>query len=103
MPCSIDSDNDIRIGKYGISNQGMMKTIYRRGLSNRYGSMMQAIAGTIQLFLFNKFIEILSESNLKILKTIKTRPISKLLGILDVMDGYTFFYLDLSLYQQRIR
>ena len=45
MPCSIDSDNDIRIGNYGTSNQGMMKTIYRRGLSNRYGSMMQAIAG----------------------------------------------------------
>ena len=34
MPCFIDSEDDIPIGNYGTSNQGMMKTIYRRGLSN---------------------------------------------------------------------
>ena len=45
MPCPIGSNEEIPIGNYGTSNQGMMKTIYRRGLANRYGSMMQAIAG----------------------------------------------------------
>ena len=44
---------DIPIGNYGTSNQGMMKTIYRRGLSNRYGSMMQAIAGIHYNFSFS--------------------------------------------------
>jgi gamma-glutamylcysteine synthetase len=27
------------------SNQGRMKTVYRHGLANRYGSVMQTIAG----------------------------------------------------------
>ena len=53
MPCSIDSEDEIPIGEYGTSNQGMMKTIYRRGLSNRYGSMMQAIAGIHYNFSFS--------------------------------------------------
>ena len=44
MPPSIDAEEDVRIGSYGKSNSGMMKTIYRRGLANRYGRKMQAIA-----------------------------------------------------------
>ncbi len=79
MPCSIDSDNDIRIGSYGTSNQGMMKTIYRRGLSNRYGSMMQAIAGIHYNFSFSdKFIEILSESNSEGIKDYKNKAYLKI-------------------------
>jgi len=35
----------IPIGKYGSSNSGQMKEIYRRGLGLRYGRFMQAIAG----------------------------------------------------------
>ncbi len=45
MPCTIETEDDIELARYGNSNVGKMKTIYRRGLKNRYGSMMQAIAG----------------------------------------------------------
>ncbi len=45
MPCTITSEDDIQLAHYGTSNIGKMKTIYRRGLQNRYGSMMQTIAG----------------------------------------------------------
>lgn len=45
MPCFIDSQDAIPIANYGSSNVGKMKTLYRVGLKNRYGSMMQAISG----------------------------------------------------------
>lgn len=45
MPCFINDEADIRIAQYGSSNVGKMKTTYRVGLKNRYGSMMQAISG----------------------------------------------------------
>jgi len=45
MPCRIPSDMDIPLAKYGTSNIGQMKTIYRRGLGLRYGRQMQTIAG----------------------------------------------------------
>lgn len=45
MPCFIKNEEDIRLAYYGESNVGKMKTLYRQGLKNRYGSMMQAIAG----------------------------------------------------------
>lgn len=45
MPCFITSDDDIPLAQYGSSNIGKMKTLYRQGLKNRYGSMMQAISG----------------------------------------------------------
>jgi len=45
MPCFIKDQNDIRIAQFGSSNVGKMKTTYRNGLKNRYGSMMQAISG----------------------------------------------------------
>lgn len=45
MPCTIGAEDDIRLAHYGTSNVGKMKTVYRRGLKNRYGSMMQIIAG----------------------------------------------------------
>ena len=53
MPPSIDAEEDVRIGSYGKSNSGMMKTIYRRGLANRYGRKMQAIAGIHYNFSFS--------------------------------------------------
>ena len=45
MPCVIRGETFIPIAQYGVSNRGMMKTIYRHGLANRYGSIMQTIAG----------------------------------------------------------
>lgn len=45
MPCFIENEEQIRLAYYGESNVGKMKTLYRQGLKNRYGSMMQAIAG----------------------------------------------------------
>lgn len=45
MPCYIDDQNEIPIAQFGKSNVGKMKSLYREGLKNRYGSMMQAIAG----------------------------------------------------------
>lgn len=45
MPAKIQNENDIPIGQYGHSNQGKIKHLYRKGLSLRYGKMMQAIAG----------------------------------------------------------
>ncbi|WP_052456839.1 glutamate--cysteine ligase [Candidatus Ishikawella capsulata] len=45
MPCIINDPNKIKLAEYGKSNIGRMKTLYRRGLKNRYGAMMQIIAG----------------------------------------------------------
>lgn len=45
MPCKIPADKDIPLARYGSSNVGQMKTIYRRGLGHRYGRQMQTIAG----------------------------------------------------------
>jgi glutamate--cysteine ligase len=45
MPCILPKDNDIRLADYGTSNIAKMKTVYREGLSNRYGRGMQTIAG----------------------------------------------------------
>src|SRR5699024_4480130 len=45
MPCIVDGDNSIPIARYGTSNVGMMKHVYRRGLDYRYGRAMQAISG----------------------------------------------------------
>lgn len=45
MPCTVETEGDIELARYGNSNAGKMKTIYRQGLKNRYGSMMQTIAG----------------------------------------------------------
>lgn len=45
MPCGISDDAEIPLARYGTSNVGQMKTIYRRGLGHRYGRLMQTIAG----------------------------------------------------------
>lgn len=45
MPCSLGSDADIPVARYGSSNIGRMKTIYREGLGHRYGRVMQTVAG----------------------------------------------------------
>jgi glutamate--cysteine ligase len=45
MPCHVDEDSSIPIAKYGRSNIGKLKEVYRRGLGLRYGRLMQAISG----------------------------------------------------------
>jgi glutamate--cysteine ligase len=45
MPCRIPADDKIPLARYGSSNVGQMKTIYRRGLGYRYGRQMQSISG----------------------------------------------------------
>ena len=45
MPGAIVSDERIPLAQFGTSNVGRMKTIYRHGLGERYGRIMQAISG----------------------------------------------------------
>jgi glutamate--cysteine ligase len=45
MPCYVATEDNVILAQYGKSNIGKMKTAYRQGLKNRYGSMMQIIAG----------------------------------------------------------
>ncbi|MBU3022340.1 glutamate--cysteine ligase [Aestuariibacter sp. A3R04] len=45
MPCFINNQDEIPLAYFGESNVGKMKRVYRMGLKNRYGSMMQAISG----------------------------------------------------------
>jgi glutamate--cysteine ligase len=45
MPCGLPGDDAIPIGRYGSSNVGRAKTVYRQGLSHRYGRRMQTISG----------------------------------------------------------
>ncbi len=45
MPCILGRDEDIPIARFGSSNIARMKEIYREGLGNRYGRLMQTISG----------------------------------------------------------
>ena len=45
MPCGLPTDETIPIGRYGGSNVGRAKSIYRMGLGHRYGRRMQTISG----------------------------------------------------------
>jgi glutamate--cysteine ligase len=45
MPCMVRGDDSVPIADYGRSNVGLMKQVYRRGLSHRYGRVMQTISG----------------------------------------------------------
>lgn len=45
MPCGLPSDDAIPLGRYGSSNVGRAKSVYRMGLAYRYGRRMQTISG----------------------------------------------------------
>ena len=45
MPCPLPAEEDIPIARYGNSNIGKLKYVYRKGLALRYGKTMQCIAG----------------------------------------------------------
>ena len=56
IPVKISHEHEIPIAKYGSSNIGRFKEIYRSGLSHRYGRMMQAISGVHYNFSLPKSI-----------------------------------------------
>ena len=45
MPCGLPTDETIPLGRYGGSNVGRAKSVYRMGLGLRYGRRMQTISG----------------------------------------------------------
>lgn len=45
MPCGLPTDETIPLGRYGSSNVGRAKSVYRMGLGLRYGRRMQTISG----------------------------------------------------------
>ncbi|MHB1249839.1 MAG: glutamate--cysteine ligase, partial [Polaromonas sp.] len=45
MPCGLPVDETIPLGRYGSSNIGRAKSVYRMGLGHRYGRRMQTISG----------------------------------------------------------
>ncbi|MDE4988417.1 glutamate--cysteine ligase, partial [Francisella tularensis subsp. holarctica] len=53
MPLSAN-DNDIQEADFGSSNSGRMTRVYRKGLSARYGKIMQIISGIPYNFSFDK-------------------------------------------------
>lgn len=45
MPCRLPTDETIPLARYGSSNIGRAKSVYRMGLGHRYGRRMQTICG----------------------------------------------------------
>ena len=45
MPCGLPEESRIPLARYGSSNVARAKTVYRQGLSHRYGRKMQTISG----------------------------------------------------------
>ena len=45
MPCDLPTDETIPVALFGSSNVGRAKSVYRLGLSHRYGRRMQTISG----------------------------------------------------------
>ncbi|MDA8521430.1 glutamate--cysteine ligase [Acidovorax sp. NCPPB 4044] len=45
MPCGLPTDETIPIARFGASNVGRAKSVYRMGLGHRYGRRMQTISG----------------------------------------------------------
>ncbi|MDO3388684.1 glutamate--cysteine ligase [Gilvimarinus sp. SDUM040013] len=75
MPCVLAGDNAIPVARYGTSNSGRMKTVYRLGLGHRYGRAMQTIAGVHYNFSMpDSFWQALSEieGNTRTLQAFKT-------------------------------
>ena len=45
MPCGLPTDETIPVARFGSSNVGRAKSVYRLGLGHRYGRRMQTISG----------------------------------------------------------
>ena len=63
MPCIVGGDHEIPIARYGRSNIGKMKEVYRLGLGHSYGRLMQAISGVHFNYSFPaRFWEVLGDA-----------------------------------------
>jgi glutamate--cysteine ligase len=63
MPCIVGGDHEIPIARYGRSNLGRLKEVYRLGLGYRYGRLMQAISGVHFNYSFPaRFWEVLGDA-----------------------------------------
>ncbi len=73
IPCKIENEDSIRLANYGTSNSGQLKTLYRSGLSHRYGSMMQTVSGIHYNFSFSDalFESLKDDENLQSFKNKK--------------------------------
>jgi len=69
MPPYVPHEEAIAIADFGENNNGKMKEVYRLGLSHRYGSIMQVIAGIHYNFSLN-------ENFFKFLKTVEKSELS---------------------------
>ena len=56
MPSALRGEDSIPLARFGTSNVGRMKTIYRNGLGLRYGRIMQAISGVHFNFSFSSHL-----------------------------------------------
>ncbi len=45
IPCTLPADETIPVARFGTSNRGRAKSVYRIGLGHRYGKRMQMISG----------------------------------------------------------
>ena len=68
MPGDLPNDGDIPIARFGRSNIGRMKEVYRLGLGHRYGRAMQCISGVHYNYSFPEHFwaqlaEVLEERN----------------------------------------
>ncbi|MEJ2515366.1 MAG: glutamate--cysteine ligase [Gammaproteobacteria bacterium] len=62
MPCLVSGDDSVPVARYGDSNVGRMKHIYRLGLGYRYGRVMQTISGVHYNYSFSgRFWQALGE------------------------------------------
>lgn len=68
MPLSAE-DNEISEANFGSSNSGMMKQTYRKGLSARYGKVMQIISGIHYNFSIDKSLMLQKSKELGISKS----------------------------------
>src|SRR3954466_8895039 len=68
MPCNLPADAQIPVGQYGSSHVARMKTIYRMGLSWRYGRRMQTISGIHYNF---SFPEVTSEGYFDLIRNFR--------------------------------
>src|SRR5688500_14968015 len=63
MPCMVEGDESIPSARFGRSNVGRMKEVYRRGLCYRYGRLMQAISGVHYNYSFpERFWHVLADA-----------------------------------------
>jgi glutamate--cysteine ligase len=88
MPCFINNEDSVELAQFGSSNAGKMKTAYREGLKNRYGSMMQVIAGVHYNF---SFPEIFWETWAEVNQSPLTGKDAKSAGYMGLIRNYLRF------------